>query len=250
MIYVTGDIHGNPVRFNTSSFPEQKEMTKDDYVIILGDFGLIWDKDEEGTNEKYWLKWLEDKSFTTVFVDGNHENHKRLSTYPIKEWNGGLVHEIRPSVFHLMRGEVFTLQKKKFFAFGGAQSHDIYDGILEYDGWRKQAKVLESQGKYMYRIRDLSWWEEEMPNEEEKQNGRNNLEKNDWKVDFILSHDCPSSTQAQIYIGNRDTNELNVYLEEIKQKCEYTRWLFGHNHINKQVNEKDIALYEQIVRIL
>lgn len=42
MIYVTGDIHGNPRRFNTDNFPEQKEMTKDDYVIILGDFGLVW----------------------------------------------------------------------------------------------------------------------------------------------------------------------------------------------------------------
>ena len=30
MIYVTGDIHGNPIRFNTENFPEQKEMTKND----------------------------------------------------------------------------------------------------------------------------------------------------------------------------------------------------------------------------
>lgn len=42
MIWVTGDTHRDWVhRLNMESFPEQKEMTKDDYVIVLGDFG-IW----------------------------------------------------------------------------------------------------------------------------------------------------------------------------------------------------------------
>ena len=47
MIYVTGDCHGNFERFNASIFPEQKEMTKEDYVIICGDFGGVWNRDEE-----------------------------------------------------------------------------------------------------------------------------------------------------------------------------------------------------------
>ena len=38
MIYVTGDCHADFTRFNTKIFPEQYEMTKDDYVIICGDF--------------------------------------------------------------------------------------------------------------------------------------------------------------------------------------------------------------------
>ena len=42
MIYITGDCHSNFERFNTRNFPEQKEMTKDDYVIICGDFGGVW----------------------------------------------------------------------------------------------------------------------------------------------------------------------------------------------------------------
>lgn len=42
MIWITGDTHVDWVhRLNMASFPEQKEMTKDDYVIICGDFG-IW----------------------------------------------------------------------------------------------------------------------------------------------------------------------------------------------------------------
>ena len=82
-VWITGDIHGNPVRLSTDSFYEQKEFSgnKDEnIVIILGDFGLVWSRDGENKNEKYWLDWLESKPFTTVFVDGNHENHIRLAT--------------------------------------------------------------------------------------------------------------------------------------------------------------------------
>ena len=38
MIYITGDCHGEYCKFNTNTFSEQKYMTKDDYVIICGDF--------------------------------------------------------------------------------------------------------------------------------------------------------------------------------------------------------------------
>ena len=31
MIYITGDCHGNFGRFDPSIFPEQREMTKEDY---------------------------------------------------------------------------------------------------------------------------------------------------------------------------------------------------------------------------
>ena len=53
-IYVTGDTHGSQPhgwlsvdgfmhRLNTTSFPEQKELGKEDYVVICGDFGGVWE---------------------------------------------------------------------------------------------------------------------------------------------------------------------------------------------------------------
>lgn len=50
MIFAAGDTHdpfpigiksvdGNVPRFNKESFPEQNQMTRDDFVIICGDFG-------------------------------------------------------------------------------------------------------------------------------------------------------------------------------------------------------------------
>ena len=55
MIYVTGDCHADFTRFNTKNFPEQYEMTKEDYVIICGDFGGVWNRFEENKHEKHWM---------------------------------------------------------------------------------------------------------------------------------------------------------------------------------------------------
>lgn len=39
MIYITGDTHADFSRFEDAEFPIQSNMTKNDYVIICGDFG-------------------------------------------------------------------------------------------------------------------------------------------------------------------------------------------------------------------
>ena len=60
-------------------------------------------------------------------------NFDRLYQYPVEDWHSGKVHKIRESVLHLMRGQVFEIEEKKIFSFGGASSHDIQGGVLEPD---------------------------------------------------------------------------------------------------------------------
>lgn len=225
MIYITGDCHSNFERFNTRNFPEQKEMTKDDYVIICGDFGGVWNKDGESKMETSALDWLDGKSFTTLFVDGNHENFDRLYAYPVEMWHGGKVHKIRPSIIHLMRGQVFELEGKKIFTFGGASSHDISAGILEPDDpkFKLKKKVLD-QGWEPYRINHVSWWKEELPSEEEKQEGLENLQKYHNEVDFIVTHCCASSTQAIFSDGLYKPDVLTEYFETIRQTARFKKW--------------------------
>ncbi len=196
MIFVTGDIHSDPRRLSAESFYEQKEMTKDDYIIILGDFGLVWNGQGESSTEKYWLDWLEEKPFTTLFIDGNHENYDRLDAYPVSEWQGGKVQFIRPSVLHLMRGQVYTIDGLTFFAFGGASSHDIRDGILEKDD--PQVKAWKRDGTREYRINNVNWWSRELPSEGEMEEGRRNLAAVGNKVDFILTHCTSTSTENSL----------------------------------------------------
>ncbi len=250
MIYITGDCHGNFECFNASIFLEQNEMTKEDYVIICGDFGGVWNKDEESKMETMVLDWLDCKPFTTLFVDGNHENFERLYAYPIEEWNGGKIHRIRPSIVHLMRGQVYELEGKKIFTFGGASSHDIEGGILELDDpdYKKKKKELD-KGWKPYRINHLSWWKEELPSEEEMDEGRMNLHKNDNKVDFIITHCASSSTAALISHGMYKPDLLTAYLEEIRRSVKFKKWFFGHYHDDRNVNTEEILLWEQIIQI-
>ena len=250
MIYITGDCHRNFERFNRSIFPEQQEMTKEDYVIVCGDFGGVWNKGKENKEETMLLDWLDCKSFTTLFVDGNHENFDRLYDYPVENWHGGKVHKIRPSVIHLMRGQVFDIDDRSIFTFGGASSHDIDGGILEPDDpdYKKKKKELD-QGWLPYRINHVSWWKQELPSEEEMEEGRKKLELHHNTVDFIVTHCCSSSTQAMLGGSLYKPDIETTYLEEIKQNTKFKKWFFGHYHDNRNVSAEEILLYEQIIRI-
>lgn len=246
-IYITGDCHGDYTRLNKENFPEQNEMDKDDYVIVCGDAALTWDVSKEN---EYWLKWLTDKPFTTLFVDGNHENYDLLYLYPIEEWNGGKVHKITDSIFHLMRGQIFQIAGKTFFTFGGARSHDIEGGILETTdpNYREKKKWMQERG-IPFRVNHLTWWKEEMPSEEEFTEGVKNLEIHGWEVDYIVTHCCSTSTQTELGKEGYEPDNLTEYLEGIKGLCNFTKWFFGHYHDNQNVNSKEILLYEQMIRI-
>jgi len=251
MIYVTGDCHGEFKKFNTRNFPAQKEMTRDDVVIICGDFG-IWHKN---ASEKWWLDWLNQKNFTTVFVDGNHENFDRLYSdeFKIVDFHGAQAHKIRAHVFHIMRGEIFELEGKRFWCFGGAKSHDISDGILNpsdytsIDELVKTAELWYRQRK-MFRINHVSWWEEELPTQMEMDWGLINLEDHRNRVDFIISHCAPQEITSAM--GYRDSDILTQYFNTVAHTAKFDRWYFGHYHRNESVFGKFVCLYENIERIM
>lgn len=225
-------------------------MTKEDYVIICGDFGGVWNKEVENKEEKHLLDWLEEKPFTTLFVDGNHENFDRLYSYPVELWHGGKVHKIRPSVIHLMRGQIYEIDGKSFFTFGGASSHDIESGILDPEDpdFKEKKKWLDREWR-SYRVNHITWWAQELPSEEEMQEGRANLAAHDNQVDFIVTHCCATSTQMLIDAQKLKPDTETDYLEEIKQMIQFKKWFFGHYHDNRNVSKKEILIYEQFVRI-
>ena len=224
MIYVTGDTHipHDIGKLSAHNFPQQKEMTKDDYVIVCGDFGGVW---EGGNTDKYWLDWLEDKPFTTLFVDGNHENFPLLNEFPEAEWHGGRIHRLRPSVIHLMRGQFFEIDGLKCFAMGGASSHD-----------RER------------RIEGIDWWPEEMPDDAEMKTALDNLKSAGWKADIVLTHCAPAKVQCRLsplYAQDALTN----FFQYIDQELDFEHWYFGHYHEDRETDEKHRALYCDIVRI-
>ena len=223
MIYVTGDCHGNFRRFQSDCFPEQANMTKNDTVIITGDFGGVWFGD---SRDDETLDWLERLPFTLAFVCGNHENYDALERYPVEEWHGGKVHRVRPHVLHLMRSQIFELEGSRFFTMGGAKSHDTD-----------------------HRINHLSWWQQELPSDEEYCEALQNLDRCGWQVDYIITHCAPTSI-AHMESRRNEADRLTDFLQDVQERTDFRYWLFGHYHNNCMIDTRHILLWEQIVQIL
>lgn len=256
MVYITGDCHGDYKKFSSDYFPEQKNMTRDDFVIVCGDFG-IWDNDR---TEQWWYnKWFAKKNFTVLFVDGNHENFDRLYSdeFEIVDFHGGKAHKITENIYHLMRGYVFELCGKKFFAFGGASSHDISDGILEPEDYPSKRLLMDDYDKRtgcpryeMIRINHISWWKQELPSDEEMEFGLKTLSENDNKVDYIITHCCPQEIVSIFSYGRYNPDKLTRYFDTISHNVSFSKWYFGHYHDNDEILSKFIMLYQRFERVV
>jgi hypothetical protein len=228
MVFITGDTHGEYEinRLSSRNLKKSNLAIRDDYLIVCGDFGLIWADDK---SEKYWLNWLEQKPFHTLFVDGNHENFSLLNSFPIKEWNKGSVHAVRKNVLHLMRGHIFEIEGKRYFTFGGAQSHDI-----------------------QYRVEGKSWWKEEIPSNQEMEEGYRKLESVNWQVDYIITHTAPTDVIKKLFQPEKAAKQIDQvsnYLESIRQKARYSKWFFGHFHKDIEIDSAFISIYKKVLGI-
>jgi predicted phosphodiesterase len=224
-IFVTGDIHGDIGirKLTTRHFPQQEYLSKNDYVIILGDFGCIWNGEPK---DKYWLNWLEAKPFTTLFLDGNHENFDLLYQYPTGEWNDGKVRRIRPSVLHLTRGQVFELEGLKLFTMGGGTSID---------------KQFRKEG--------VSWWPQEQPSEEEYAEAERNLDRVGWEVDVVLTHTASIKRMIEMDYMKEKAN-INLFFDKLEEKLKFKVWYFGHFHEERNMKGgKFRARYNSIEKL-
>lgn len=215
-IYITGDTHGNNDidKLTSSHWPEGRELTKDDILIIADDFGLVF-YPKQDSSERYWLDWLDARPWTTLFIYGNHENFDRLyNEYLCEERYGGPVGVIRPSVLHLrQRGHVYIIAGKRFWCFGGATSIDK-----------------------AYRTESRSWWPQEEPTAEQTAYGLSQIERYGGKFDFVVTHDCPSRVLYACWDKFRLHNSISKiipgragqYLECVADLVSAKYWYFGH----------------------
>ena len=244
MIFVTGDTHGSIDIGKVAEFAEKNpDLTKDDYLIVCGDFGLLWNWDSMGIsidsnpNDKQWTprevqlaEWYDSLPFTTLFVDGNHENFNRLNAYPVTEWCGGKVHKITDSIIHLMRGQVYDIDGKTVFTFGGAASHDR--GPATGTEWLDEG---------------LIWWPEEISSQEERDEAINNLNEHGNSVDLIITH-CLSDRHL-LAIGYADFNVTTNFLWNVEETVDFKAWYCGHYHRDMQITSKIRCLYQDIVDV-
>ena len=225
-IFVTGDMHGSDSikKFNQENFPIGESLTKEDIVIVLGDFGLVWDDSKE---ENHWLDWLDSKEWTTMFIDGNHENFDLLYKTKVMEHKDNMLRKVRNSVFHIPRATLLQIDNKVIFCFGGAESVDR--------GIRTEFK---------------NWWKEELPTLSEMNEGLDNLESVNYFVDYVLTHTCPLEIMSSIVdpVYSSPTNHsFERYLSGIRESVD-CEWYFGHYHKDKKIG-KNTAVYDEIIEL-
>lgn len=227
MVYVTGDTHGNQHEWQSID----ALLQPGDAIIITGDFGYLWCGSRR---EKQFFDQLAKKPYTVLFIDGNHENFDLLHALPIENWHGGRVHFLRPNLIHLMRGEVYEIEGKRVFVFGGGYSLD---------------KARRKPG--------VSWWPEELPSEAEYRNAEAHLralrEKNQ-PVDYIITHTAPSDSiyylsripRYGVRIDVTEDWELVSFLDRVSSAWSPKKWYFGHYHVDAELWGNQIALLHAV----
>lgn len=221
--FVVGDFHGalDIHKISTKEWPVQKELSKEDVLIQLGDFGSFWSPSTSRwyAEEEYWLRWLASKKFTFAFVPGNHENYDILEQLPIEEKWGGKVRastHLTGKIYQLMTGEVYTINGNKLLVLGGADSYD--------------------KG---HRTTYISWWPQELTTKNQENIILNNLGKHKWKVDYVVSHTCPTSTLKELSLDLFSTDfslestldpTCKLYQHLLDSCLEFKQWHFGHWH--------------------
>ena len=238
-VFVTGDIHGwlDIGKLTPDRWPQGQTLRKSDILVICGDFGLVW-TDPRTLEEKFFLDWLDNCPWTTLFVDGNHENYDLLDSYPTSEWRGGKVSRIPGTkhIIHLLRGQVYEMGKfGRWFCMGGAASHDIGG-----------------------RVEGRSWWRNEMPTQGQYDEAVANLERVNWSVDYVFTHEVPHKLRrfamARHYDASRDVDdELSAFLQSVDDRLDKKRlkvWYAGHYHDDIMLRDRKHAeLYHQVVRL-
>lgn len=221
-ILVTGDVHGDILLL----LEMVRSIENDEMLFVTGNFGLFW-FDINSNSDKYTIlnNMLESKNAYIVLVDGNHENHNFINRTEISEFCGAKCHKLLPRVIHIMRGEIVNIDGIKIFCFGGAYSVDRF--------WREKNKT---------------YFEEELPNENEYDSGLNNLINADFKVDYIITHTCQRRLVKKLGQRHKAIEEIKLqnYIQWIVDNVEYKKHYFGHWHMDKKISESDIAIFNNI----
>lgn len=219
MIYVTGDTHGDIKSF---SGRKARKIKEDDTLIVCGDFGFLWDNSE---SEQKNINALEKLKYNILFVDGTHENFDILESFPITKFGGSDARQISHNIYHLMRGQIYFIENKSIFTFGGGVSPDI-EFLVEAD----------------------AWYERETPNDKEMELGVFNIQQLGSKLDYIITHEPPFSIKKQLD-KKAEINKVNLYLEEIMRNVQYNKWYFGSLHKDKQVRKNMYGIFKKILPI-
>lgn len=206
--YITGDTHGG--RDIGWLWRLKGQVKPEDYLIIAGDCGLFW-VDDCTADFRYWLSEF---GCTVLFIDGNHDDHAKLSRLDTAQMFGADVGIAGDRLYHLRRGRVYEIEGKRWFCFGGGQS---------VDRGRRRPYV--------------DWWDEEVPSREEFERGVDSLIAVRWKVDYVLTHTAPAEVLKELSWASEAKKEdpTTFMLNRFWDLLTFEKWYCGHFHVDQSV---------------
>lgn len=220
MIYITGSMHGDMECFHDGRF---KHLKKGDTLIAVGNFGFLW---KGGKKEQANLKWIGKRKYQVLFVEGWYENYDELEQYETVDFAGGKARKISGNLMQLMRGNVYHIEDKSIFAFGGGESPDRDD-----------------------RIKAGTWYEHELPTAEEFNFGLDNLEAEHNRVDYILTHEAPWNVKRFLDLDEIDKNLHQFYFDQLEEHIQYRHWFCSSLMQDKVIPPLYTCIYRRVVRL-
>lgn len=212
-----GDVHGE------KDLLESFLNSNCDILFQLGDFGFIW-KNNDCKYNKFIRKFAKDfPNKMILFVPGNHENYFAINNCPIVTIYGGKARKISPNIYALERGEIFTIEGKKFLTIGGAYSIDV-----------------------SYRIPFVSWWPEEQATLKEMTRILKKIE-NVQDIDYILTHTAPFEIVRKHFYTNENEKFMEFFFDRLLEifQEQKIKWYCGHWHksILSNFNKINIRIF-------
>jgi len=218
-ILLCGDLHGahDVTRISKRNL-RKRGITPEEisYLIVLGDWGVIWSDDQRSLAEEAYLKrWYDSMPWETLVLLGNHEGYDRIETLSSTERHGGSVRQASERSFILRNGDIYTIAGLKFFVFGGAASQDKHQ-----------------------RTPHKSWWPQEILTDDDLKRGIQSLEQVHGQIDYVLTHTCPTEMANYLvdqvrWLAPKVSDPVCSLLTTLAKHVRGARrWYFGHFHLD------------------
>ncbi len=203
-VAIFGDWHGN-LPFAVTALTNAHENLGAELYLHVGDFGF-WPIGHEESDHSEYLPGLERllaaQGKPLLWIDGNHEEHEWLSSFPLNEFG---LRPISEHVIHIPRGAALMAGGKKIVGLGGARSID--------------------RG---FRVAGVSWFEEELITSEDLERALANGE-----ADILLTHEAPSASWLHGGLGaavELSAEQQRFFVNEARRGLQAKLLVHGHHH--------------------
>ena len=255
-LYCRGDCHGDLVSaFSYRKHPELRNI-KNSTFVICGDIGVPFGISAPYYYHKFYKhdlyqlshlqNKLEENDNTVICVLGNHDDRIAALRMVLQDKDDprfrimSLGDNIYENILVVTSPAVIQLpdNREKIFCIPGGTSHDA-EVILNpnFTTFIKDIKREKREKKYLWRIKDWEWWEDEVVNVEATMKVTQSILNAGIQIDYIFSHEAPAMIHKWFkrpgWPGRQAATDGEKALQEVYNTLPAGfDWFHGHYHFD------------------